>query len=621
MAWNRSCRRAARACRPPVLEGLEDRLLLASSPALVPTPVAPIPAQAATLSPSSPITPADTLIGASAVRASYDVDGSGLAAAVIDTGVNYHHEAFGDGFGPGFPVTAGYDFGDNDPDPDATSWQHGTAVAGLLASHDPDHPGVAPGADVVALRVFGDDNQGDFDRIADALQWVVDHHAQSGITVVNLSISDGNNYIPPFLPYSTVINRITGLVQRLEDLDIPVVTATGNSFQGAQGAGFTAIIAETISVSGSDASDHFWSNAQRLGGALGGENATDLLAPAVGLTAPAEGNGFTTVEGTSFAAPQVSGAVLLLQQIYQERFGHLPRVADLVGWLKAGSDPIYDPVTKITIGRLDIAKAAARIPSAPARAPEPPAPAPATPPSTPAPAPVPSPPASKPVKPPAPGSQTPSPPTAPPVTPPASPPAGPPASPLDPPLVAPPEAPPTPPPDAPSAATHSEIPSVVAPPARGTNSVSDAPSAASSSADATELPPPPTPGRTTDVIGDGPASGFVPPAPTEDPTVQLQTLFSAALDALARERDRGPSGSALSNGQGAKGFTFAEGAGRVRVWSASKARTSLGPVRPTGTLGRTSGEPARARLQDIGLPQGPRRFGLARLFKGRTDNR
>jgi hypothetical protein len=29
--------------------------------------------------------------------------------------------------------------------------------------------------------------------------------------------------------------------------------------------------------------------------------------------------------------------VLLLQQIYQSRFGHLPRVADLVGWLKAGA--------------------------------------------------------------------------------------------------------------------------------------------------------------------------------------------------------------------------------------------------------------------------------------------
>jgi subtilisin family serine protease len=59
----------------------------------------------------------DALIGASAVRDSYGVDGQGLAAAVIDTGVNYHHEAFDDGFGPGFPVKAGYDFGDDDPDP------------------------------------------------------------------------------------------------------------------------------------------------------------------------------------------------------------------------------------------------------------------------------------------------------------------------------------------------------------------------------------------------------------------------------------------------------------------------------------------------------------------------
>ena len=65
--------------------------------------------------------------------------------AVIDTGVNYDNTALGGGEGPGFKVVAGYDFTNNSADPMATDSQHGTAVAGLIASSDPSDPGVAPG--------------------------------------------------------------------------------------------------------------------------------------------------------------------------------------------------------------------------------------------------------------------------------------------------------------------------------------------------------------------------------------------------------------------------------------------------------------------------------------------
>jgi type VI secretion system secreted protein VgrG len=71
------------------------------------------------------------------------------------------------------------------------------------------------------------------------------------------------------------------------------------------------------------------------------------------------------VGGTSFATPLVTGAVVLLQQIYASRFGTLPSVDQVKSWLEQGSDPVYDSVTGITIGRLDVPKAAALIPQAP----------------------------------------------------------------------------------------------------------------------------------------------------------------------------------------------------------------------------------------------------------------
>ncbi len=76
----------------------------------------------------------------------------------------------------------------------ATSSQHGTAVAGLIGSDDPSDLGVAPGVDIVALRVTDSSNTASLTTIANALQWVINNHAEYNITAVNMSLSDGNNY-------------------------------------------------------------------------------------------------------------------------------------------------------------------------------------------------------------------------------------------------------------------------------------------------------------------------------------------------------------------------------------------------------------------------------------------
>ena len=376
MVLDRKSLRVARPGRRPLLEFLEARTLLTANPQVADISSA-TPSPAADGS-TGGLTDFDRIVGASATRSEFGVDGAGLSVAVIDTGVNYRHEALGGGLGEGHQVVGGYDFAEGDGDPFAETWQHGTAVAGLIASGDPAHPGVAPGAGIVALRVFGDDNKGDFDRIADAFQWVVDNHEKFRISAVNLSISDGNNYTRNWYANDNGIGqRMATLIGQLRALNIPVVTATGNSFEGEQGVGYTAIDAQTISVTSTDATDRLVANAQRLGSEKGGEAATDLAAPGVGLTAPAEGNLFTTVEGTSFSAPLVTGAVVLLQQLYQSRYGHLPSVSDLEGWLKAGADTITDSVTGITLGRLNIEKAAGLVPE-----PEPQVIAPEPPPST-----------------------------------------------------------------------------------------------------------------------------------------------------------------------------------------------------------------------------------------------
>jgi subtilisin family serine protease len=316
----------------------------------------------------------DPIIGASQVRSNYNVQGTGMSVAVIDTGVDFNNPALGGGFGPNNKVIAGFDFADNTANPIATASQHGTSIAGLIGSDDPNDLGVAPGVNIVALRVTDSSNTASLTSIANALQWVINNHSQYNITSINMSLSDGGNYAQNWFANDNGDGeRITSLIGQLSAMNIPVIAATGNSFSGQQGEGFAAIVAGTISVTATDLSGNLLSSAQRLGSAIGGASATTIAAPGEGLTAPSGDSGTATVEGTSFATALVTGGVTLLQDIYESRFGSLPTVDQIKSWIQQSATPVHDPVTGITVGELNLTAAAALIPPA-SRAPTSPPP-------------------------------------------------------------------------------------------------------------------------------------------------------------------------------------------------------------------------------------------------------
>jgi hypothetical protein len=349
MGWTRQSGRVARARRRPCLESLETRQLLSLAPAQ--------PASSAVLN-SDGSTNYDQIIGASAARSEFNVDGTGQTVAVIDTGVDYNNSVLGGGIGSGDKVVAGVDFTGSSNGVIPT-WQHGTGVAGIVAGNGGGYTGVAPGADIVALRVFGDNNQGSFAEIAQALDWVVQNHAQYNITAVNLSVSDGGNYTSNIFSSDGVGQEITQDVGQLDTLNIPVVIAAGNSFDGkTQGLGFPAIVSDAISVTATDASDQLASTAQRLGSAQGNGSAVTIAAPGVNITAPSGDSGTTSESGTSFAAPQVTGSIVLLQEMYEDAYHTLPTVSELEQLLQQGAVTVHDSATGIDVGRLDVLNSA-----------------------------------------------------------------------------------------------------------------------------------------------------------------------------------------------------------------------------------------------------------------------
>ena len=196
------------------------------------------------------------LTGADIAHDELGLDGSGVTIAIMDSGVDYTLPEFGGCFGPSCKVRGGYDLvGDayNDthgpgfhptPEPDgdplpcdpnisdrnevlglgASDGGHGTHVAGIAAAdgHGPDQVvGVAPGAKLLAYRVFGCNGSTDTDVMIHAMELALADHAD----VLNMSIGSAfSNW--PESPEAVAADNLV-------DAGMVVVASIGNS--GANG--------------------------------------------------------------------------------------------------------------------------------------------------------------------------------------------------------------------------------------------------------------------------------------------------------------------------------------------------------------------------------------------------
>lgn len=198
------------------------------------------------------------------------LDGEGVTVAVIDTGVDYTHAAFGGkgteaaytqneenrvepGSFPTAKVVGGYDFagwryspecpaGQSDcwqmPQPDADPLDppalgHGTHVAGIVAGGATPslHAGVAPGARLVALKIFGNPvgAAATTDLAVGAIEWVVRHNLklavpgaapEDPIDVINMSLG---------ADWSSQMVEINRIVNAAVESGLTVVASAGNA--------------------------------------------------------------------------------------------------------------------------------------------------------------------------------------------------------------------------------------------------------------------------------------------------------------------------------------------------------------------------------------------------------
>lgn len=212
--------------------------------------------------------------------------GAGVRIAILDTGVDPTHPDLSG------RVVSQQNFTDSAELTDQHG--HGTHVAGIAAGSGVVYRGMAPQALVVSAKVLGDDNTGFSSWVIAGVDWALTQQA----AVVNLSLGS--------LPSSPAPTALDEACNAAVAAGAVVIAAAGNDGPSGGTINSPAVAAKVIAVGASTNSNILAAFSSR-GPTLDGRTKPEVVAPGVGVVAPAVGGGYVTRSGTSMAAPLVSG--------------------------------------------------------------------------------------------------------------------------------------------------------------------------------------------------------------------------------------------------------------------------------------------------------------------------
>lgn len=230
---------------------------------------------------------------------------------------------------------------------------HGTHVAGIAAGQNADFAGVARDAKIIAIQVFTEirlpslcSRYGIFPCILShksnqiaALDRVYQLRNEFKIAAVNMSLG-GEQY---FDVGSCNANNlaIKAIVDQLRSVGIPTIAASGNNgYKFSMTA--PACISSVISVGAVDDFDRVprFSNSAAF---------LDLLAPGNDIISSIPGNRYDSFNGTSMAAPHVSGAWAIHKQV-----NPAASIDDILAYLKRTGKVVLDDGSNVRTPRIQI---------------------------------------------------------------------------------------------------------------------------------------------------------------------------------------------------------------------------------------------------------------------------
>lgn len=214
---------------------------------------------------------------------SMGITGNGVKIGILDTGIDYTHEDLNVLGGVSFIEGSQSYFDDNG---------HGTHVAGIIGSLN-NHLGVlgiSPQADLYAIKVLDGDGNGNYSDIIAGIEWAIDND----MDILNMSLGGDSK--------SRALKEAVNLAY---EAGILLIAAAGNDGSAKKSTvDYPAEYKSVIAVGAID-EDNERATFSSVGKSL------ELMAPGVNIFSTLPG-GYGVEEGTSFAAPYVTGIAALL---------------------------------------------------------------------------------------------------------------------------------------------------------------------------------------------------------------------------------------------------------------------------------------------------------------------